>query len=82
MVAIAFLRHIRYCSYYRVGLGVVQMVRYFKTSQIIRVIVPPKRTFQVRTAVTHTKLMSHKMYHMYVHLLPKKKEKKERRTLF
>ncbi len=38
MLAIAFLDHIRFCSYYWVGLGVVQMVYYFNISQSIRVI--------------------------------------------
>ncbi len=32
MLVIMFLRHIHFSSYYPVGLGVVQMVRYFKTS--------------------------------------------------
>ncbi len=46
MFAIVFLVHIRFCSYYRVGLGVVQMVRYFKTSQSIRVLAPLNRYFK------------------------------------
>ncbi len=40
MLAIACLCHIHFCSYYQVGLDVVQMVCYFKTSQSIRVIAP------------------------------------------
>ncbi len=41
-----FLHHIHFCSYYSVGLGVVQMVRYFKTSWSIRVIAPLNRHFK------------------------------------
>ncbi len=40
MFAIAFLCHIRFCSYYQAGLGVMQMVRHFKTLWSIRVIAP------------------------------------------
>ncbi len=40
MLAIVFLHHICFCSYYWVGLGVVQMVRYFETLRSIRVIAP------------------------------------------
>ncbi len=46
MLAIVFLRQIHFCSYYQVGLGVVQIVRYFKSSQIIRVMVPLNRHFK------------------------------------
>ncbi len=42
----AFLCHIHLCSYYQVGLGVVQMVRYFKTSLSIRVIAPLNGLFK------------------------------------
>ncbi len=58
MLVIAFLRHIHFCSYYRVGLGVVQ-IRYFKTSYSAT-----QRTFQVRTAATPTKPKTY-IEHMY-----------------
>ncbi len=41
-----FLNHIYFCSYYRVGLGVVQIVRYFKTSWSITVTAPPNWHFK------------------------------------
>ncbi len=62
MLAIAFLPHIRFCSYYRVGLVVVQMVLYFKTSRSIRLIAPKQRH------IKHTI--------MYVHLFRKKQKTK------
>ncbi len=55
MFAIVFLVHIRFCSYYRVGLGVVQMVRYFKTSQSIRVLAPLNRYFKSELQVLQVK---------------------------
>ncbi len=67
MLAIAFLRHTCFGSYYRVGLGVVQLVRYFKTSRSIRLIAPLNGHFKSELR-WHTKPTSHKTYHRYVHL--------------
>ncbi len=46
--------HIHFCSYCWVGLGVVQMVRYFKTSHSIS-FSATQHTFKVRNAVTRSK---------------------------
>ncbi len=68
-----FLCHILFRSYFQVGLGVVQMVCYFKTSQSIRATVPLNEHF--KSAMTCSKPTSHKTYHMYVHLFQGKKKK-------
>ncbi len=63
---VAFLHYIHFCSYYWVGLCVVQMVLYFKMSWSIRHIVPLNGHFKSELMlVTPTKATSHKTYHMY-----------------
>ncbi len=52
---------IRFCSYYRIGVGVVQMVHYSKMSRIISVILNGHFKSELRW---RTKPTSHKTYHI------------------
>ncbi len=70
MLAIGFSLWVWH-SYYQVGLGLVKMVRYFKTSRSIRVIAPLNRDFKselrwhLQYKTSHIKYL---IYLIYIHL--------------